>query len=246
MSNDKKLTFFGHLSELRRRLIRCVIAVLVTTVISFVFAKQIFHILILPAGEIELVYIEMTEMIGTYMKVALLSGLALAMPFLLYQLVRFVAPALTGREKKYLYLILPGAVAAFVLGVIFCYFVLLPPALNFLLSFGSDIASPQIKIGSYISLVSILLFSIGVAFETPVVIFFLSKLGVVSPEFLSRKRKWVFLGAFVLGAIITPTVDPINQSLVAGTIIVLYELGIWLARLAQLRRPAQRYVTTNE
>lgn len=246
MGTEKELTISGHLKELRARLIRSLLVVAGATAVSFFFAKQIFHILALPAQGVDLVYIEMTEMIGTYMKVSLLSGLALAMPYLVYQLVRFIAPALTGREKRYLYLLLPGAVAAFVLGIAFCYFILLPPALNFLLTFGSDIASPQIKIGSYVSLVSTLLFSIGVAFETPVVIFFLSKLGVVSPKFLARQRKWVFLAAFVLGAIITPTMDPINQSLVAGTIIALYEFGILLARLAQITRPAQRYVTSDE
>jgi len=106
-SNDKKLTFLGHLGELRQRLIRCVIAVVIASIISFVFFKPIFYYLILPAGDINLIYIEMTEMIGTIMKVCLTSGIILAMPYLTYQLLMFVSPALTRKEKRYVYLILP-------------------------------------------------------------------------------------------------------------------------------------------
>ncbi len=100
MSSDKKLAVLGHLSELRHRLIKCVIAVLITTIVSFVFAKQIFHILILPAEGINLIFIEMTEMIGTYIKVSLASGIILAMPYLVYQVIMFIAPALTRKEKR--------------------------------------------------------------------------------------------------------------------------------------------------
>ncbi len=131
MSDDKRLTVLEHISELRRRLIRCVIAVSVTTIISFVFAKQIFDILILPAEGINLIYIEMTEMVGTYMKVSLTSGIILAMPYLVYQLIMFVSPALTRREKKRVYLILPWIALMFVGGVIFAYFILVPPAMKF-------------------------------------------------------------------------------------------------------------------
>ena len=186
MSNNKKLTVLGHLSELRRRLIKCVIAVLITTAISFVFAKQIFHILILPTEGINLIYIEMTEMIGTYMKVCLASGIILAMPYLIYQFLMFVSPALSRKEKKYVYLILPWIVVMFMGGVVFSYFILLPPATKFLITFGSDIATPQIKIGNYISIVTRLLLAIGLVFEMPVVTIFLSRLGIITPKWLSQ------------------------------------------------------------
>lgn len=213
-------------------MLRSLIVVGITTTISFFFATKLFDILVRPTPGIELIYIKLTEMLGTYIKVALFSGIVLATPFLLYQLVMFVSPALTRTEKRYFYTLLPGSILSFVAGATFCYFFLLPPMLDFLLSFGSDIATPQITIGNYISVVTSLLFWIGLAFELPLVIFFLSKIGVVTPQGLSRKRKWAILGAFVLGAMITPTVDPVNQSIVAGSIIVLYELGIWLSRLA--------------
>ncbi len=238
MSNDKRLTALGHLSELRRRLVRCVIAVLVTTIISFIFAPQIFEILKSPAGGIDLIFIEMTEMIGTYMRVSLTSGIILAMPYLVYQLIMFVSPGLTRREKKYVYLILPWIALMFVGGVIFAYFILLPPAIKFLITFGSDIAAPQIKIGNYISIVSRLLLAIGLVFEMPVITTFLSRLGIITPKWLSDKRKPAVIFAFILAAIITPTFDPLNQSLVAIPLIILYEVSIWLAKLVQ-RKPTQ-------
>jgi sec-independent protein translocase protein TatC len=243
MSNGKKLTILGHLSELRHRLIKCVIAVAVTTVISFVFASQIFHILILPTEGINLIYIEMTEMVSTYMKVCLTSGIILAMPYLIYQFLMFVSPALTYKEKKYVYLILPWIALMFIGGVVFGYFVLIPPAMKFLISFGSDIATPQIRIGNYISVVTRLLLAIGFVFELPVVTTFLSRLGVITPKWLADKRKPAIILAFLLAAILTPTVDPINQSLVAVPLIILYEVSIWLAKLVQRKVP--RVVTSS-
>ena len=231
VSKDKKHTVIEHLLELRRRLFWSAIVLAITTILSFIFTKQILHFLIAPAGHIHLIFTEMTEMLGTYMQVALAGGIVLAMPFFVYQIVMFVSPALTRQEKKYVYLALPWITLMFAGGVAFGYYVLLPPAMKFLVSFGSDIATPQIKIGNYISLVTRLLVAIGFVFELPVVTTFLAKLGIISPQTLARQRKWAIIGAFILAAIITPTVDPINQSLVAVPLVFLYEISIWLAKL---------------
>ncbi len=236
-SNDNKLTILGHIFELRRRLIRSVIAVLITTVISFIFYEQIFDILIFPAQGVELQAIEMTEMLGTIMRVSLVSGIILAMPYLTYELIMFVSPALTRKEKRYVYLILPWIAVMFMGGVTFAYFVLIPPATKFLLTFGSDIATIQPKIGSYISVVTRLLLAIGLVFEMPVVTTFLARLGIITPKWLSDKRKPAIILAFVLAAVITPTFDPINQTLVAVPLIILYEMSIWLAKLVHRKRP---------
>ncbi len=123
-------------------------------------------------------------------------------------------------------------------GVVFGYFILIPPAMRFLLTFGSDIAMPQIKIGNYISIVTRLLLAIGLVFEMPVVTTFLARIGIVKPEWLASKRKMAIVVAFVVAAIITPTYDPINQSLVAVPLIVLYEMSIWLAKLVYRRKQA--------
>jgi len=239
MSDEKKLTVLSHLLELRTRLIRCVIAIAVASVIAFIFYDWIFYILKLPAEGINLIYIEMTEMIGTIMKVCLAAGIILAMPYLVYQGIMYVSPALTPKEKKYVYLILPWIALMFLGGVAFGYFILIPPATRFLISFGADIATPEIRVGNYIAIVTRLLLAIGFVFEMPVITTFLARLGVLKPKWLSDRRRTAIIVAFILAAIITPTFDPINQSLVAVPVIVLYEMSIWLAKLVQRKEPVE-------
>ena len=233
----RELSFMEHLGELRRRLVICVIAVLAGSAASFVFYEDIIELLSRPAYNlegsqgIELVFIEITELLTTAVKVSFVAGFVLALPVILYQVIMFVAPGLTGRERRYLFLFLPMALVAFACGVAFCYFVLIPPALRFLLGF-SDVAEPLIRISNFVNLMVRLLFWMGVAFETPLIMYMLAQLGIVSARQLSRfRRVWVVL-AFLLGAIITPTFDPVNQTLVAGPLLVLYELGVLLAKLA--------------
>lgn len=240
IETSDKLTFIGHLGELRHRLLKCVILLVITVGISFFLTEPyIFPILISPvkdllsAEAINLVFTQMTEMIGTYMKVSLAAGIILAMPYLVYQLLMFVSPALTRREKKRIYLLLPWITLMFIAGVAFAYFILIPPATSFLLTFGSSIATPMIKIGNYISIVTRLLVASGAIFETPVIILFLARLGIVNAKMLSSKRRHAIVVAFILAALITPTIDPINQGLVALPLIVLYEMSIWLAKLVQ-------------
>jgi sec-independent protein translocase protein TatC len=164
------------------------------------------------------------------MKVCLIAGVILAMPYLLYEFIMFVSPALTRQERKrFLYTGLPFVGTMFVVGVVFCYFILLPPALRFLTTFGNDIATAQIRLGNYMSIVSRLLLAVGLIFELPVVTSVLARLGVVNYKWLASKRKWAIVGAFVVGAFVTPTLDPVNQTLVSVPIILLYEMSIWLA-----------------
>lgn len=240
--NDGRLPIFQHLVELRKRLTWSAVAVLVTTGLAFVFHQQILKLLMAPAQGFAAIptgkpiYTDLTEFLGVAMKASLVVGLFAALPFVLYQVVMFVAPGMTQKERRYLYALLPLSLLAFVAGAAFGYFILFPPAVRFLLAFGRDVATPFIRIGSYVNLMLSLLFWMGVVFETPVVMFFLSKIGVVTPQFLARNRRYAVVVAFILGAIITPTFDPINQSLVAVPIIVLYEVGIWLAKVARRGR----------
>lgn len=240
--NDRRRPIGQHLRELRRRLTWSAVAVVVCTALAFVFHKQILRLLMQPAGGFtELpsgapIYTELTEFIGVAMKASLVVGLFGALPFVLYQAVMFVSPGLTGSEKRYLYTLMPLSLLVFVAGAAFGYRILFPPGVRFLLSFGSDVATPYIRIGSYINLMLSLLIWMGVVFELPLVLFFLARIGVVTPEFLARHRRYAVVMAFILGALITPTLDPVNQTLVAAPIIVLYEAGVWLSKLGRWGR----------
>ena len=234
-----------HLAELRNRLMWSAIVVMLCTGAAFAFHERILTLLMQPAqGFTQIpnekpIYTELTEFLGIAMKVSLLVGVFAAFPFVLYQMVMFVAPGLTPAERRYLYVLLPVSLIVFALGAAFGYRILFPPAVKFLLSFGSDVATPYIRIGNYVNLMLSLLFWMGIVFETPVVLFFLSRIGVVTPRLLAKNRRYAIVVAFILGAIITPTFDPINQSFVAVPIIVLYEAGIWLAKLGQRGRNKQ-------
>ncbi|MGB9879501.1 MAG: twin-arginine translocase subunit TatC [Anaerolineae bacterium] len=231
MSNEAQMTIIEHLEELRQRLMKCLIAVAITTAFSFVFTSQIMRILIAPAG-IKPVFLRPTEMFVTYFRVALLAGTILAMPVIVYQIIQFIWPGLQHSERSYLRIVVPAATFSFVLGVLFTYFVLLPFALRYLVSFGGDLVEAKWAIGEYISFVTTLLFWSGVIFETPLIIYFLARWRIVSPQFLSRNRKFAVLIIAVLAAVITPTPDPFNMGLVMLPLLLMYETGILLAKLA--------------
>jgi sec-independent protein translocase protein TatC len=226
------MPFMEHLKELRTRLIWAFIALGVATAVSFVFTKQVFVFLMVPLGDASLQALRPTETLGNYMKVALLCGIILAMPVLVYQLARFLAPGLTKEERRYLFLLVPGATLCFVTGAAFAYYIMLPSAIYFLQFFMSDIIRQDWTVGDYLSFVTSLIFWIGVAFELPLFVYFLAKLGIVDADMLRKNRKYALIAIAVLAAVITPTVDPMNMILVMLPLIVLYELGVILARIA--------------
>ena len=234
--SQQELTIIQHLGELRRRVLISVVALIVGSAVSFAFFRQLIEILVRPARDLQtgaagqLVFTEVTELLGISIKVSFLAGFILAFPVILYQVIMFVAPGLTSREKRYLLGFLPGAMIAFVAGVAFAYFVMTPPALHFLLTFGDDVATPMIRVSNIVNLMVRLLFWMGLVFETPLVIYLLAQLGVVNARMLARFRRYWVVVAFILAAIITPTFDPVNQALVAVPLLVLYELGVLLAK----------------
>lgn len=231
-STEPTMPLMEHLKELRTRLIRVFIALFITTGISFAFARQVFEILMVPLGDARLQALRPTETLGNYMKVSLLSGLILAMPVIVYQVARFVLPGLTKKEKRYLIFLVPGATICFLTGVAFAYFVMLPASIGFLQTFMSDLIEQQWTVGDYLSFVTALIFWIGVAFELPLFVYFLAKTGVIDAQTLSRNRKYALVIIAVLAAVITPTVDPLNMALVMGPLVILYEIGVLLARIA--------------
>ena len=227
----RRLTIMEHLDELRTRLIISVIALVGATMFMFAFTGTFLEILLVPSGGIKPIFLKPTEMFVTYFKVALIGGAALAMPVIVYQLIRFVVPGLKASEKKYLYFVVPVTTILFLAGLAFGYYVLLPFALRYLLTFGGDIATAQISIGEYISFVTTLLLWMGAAFELPIIIVFLAKVKIVNHKQLRSYWKYAFMGAFVAAAIITPTPDPINQCMVAIPLYLLYEIGVLFSRV---------------
>ena len=230
--NDATMSIMTHLDELRQRLIRAALALIVTTAISFIFTEQIIEFLKLPMGEAQLVFLKPTDSISNFMKVALISGVTLAMPVIVYQFFRFIAPGLTKQEKRYLWLVAPGATISFLVGAAFAYFVMLPTAVKFLYGFLQEVAEPFWSLDTYLSLVTRMIFWAGMSFETPLVIFFLAKLDIVSADTLSRNRKYAIVVIAIVAAVITPTPDPVNMGLVMLPLVILYEIAIFLARLA--------------
>lgn len=244
--NEKYLTLVEHLKEIRYRVMMSAIGVVIGLMISAFFADSFIEFLKEPAEEknpdFQLQFIEPFENFVTYFRVSLLGGLVLGMPVIVYQILRFVTPALHPSEKKWLYGTVVGASGLFLTGVAFAYYVALPPALDFLLNFNTDLAEPNIRIGAYIDFVTRLLFWTGVSFETPLIIMYLARFGVVNARQLLNWWRPAIVAAFVVAAVVTPTIDPVTQFFVAGPIIVLYFLGIVLAVFVQPKRAATQDV----
>jgi sec-independent protein translocase protein TatC len=241
---SQEQTLLQHLSELRRRLIICVLAVIVGSAAAFPFWERIVELLARQGPDVELIAIEITETLGTSLKVSMFGGLVLASPVILYQVVRFVAPGLTGKENRFLFAFLPAALLAFASGVAFCYFVLLPPLLEFLINHGSGLINIQPRVSSFVGTILRLLFWMGIVFETPLVMYLLARLGLVTARSLGRFRRYWVVVAFVLAAIITPTINPGPQIVVAAPLLVLYELGILLVRIAERSKSKSRAISS--
>lgn len=233
---DKELSLVQHLKEFRDRLMVACIAIAITTAISFLFTTDIIKLLLVPAGVSKLVALSPTENFTTYFRVALFSGFALSMPVVLYEIYAYIDPALHPNERRFALTLGPFVLLLFVAGMLFCYFILLPNALKFLINFGSEVIDNQLRASEYLSFVTLFIVGMGVVFEMPVLIYALIRIGVVQRSWLTSRRRYVFLLSFVVAAVLTPTPDPFNQSLVALPMYLLFELGLLLARFGGGRR----------
>jgi len=243
MIEEKKQPFLSHLEELRKRLITCAIAVGVGFVISYIFSERLFQILVRPLTRImpegdRLIFTSLPEMFLTYLKTAFICGILLAAPVVFHQLWLFIAPGLYQHEKKYAIPFVVFSTILFVGGALFGYFVVFPFGFKFFLGFANEYVQALPSVKQYFSFSIKLLFAFGIVFELPVVAFFLSKMGIVTPEFLKKKRKYALLLAFVLAAILTPP-DVITQLMMAAPLILLYEIGILVAKMARRKKETE-------
>ncbi len=240
MVSDEKQPFMSHLEELRKRLIACAISVGVAFVIAYIFSERLFQLLVLPLKRVmpedeQLIFTNLPEMFIAYLKVAFIAGILVAAPFIFYQIWLFVAPGLYQKEKGYLIPFVVFSTILFVGGALFGYFVVFPFGFKFFMGFSNEYVKALPSVKQYLSFSTKLLFAFGMVFELPVVIFFLAKMGIVTPAYLRKKRKYAILLAFVFGAILTPP-DVMTQLMMAVPLVLLYEIGIVVARLARKKK----------
>ena len=224
-----------HLDALRKHLFRAALVLVAATVIAFAFASQIINLLALPVGGIDaLIAIDPTEPIGTFMRVSLLTAFAVTLPYIILELWLFIAPGLSRDSRIFGLYAIPIAVIFFAGGMAFTYFLLLPQAIPFLVNFGG--LTSQLRPSSYIRFVTSIMFWIGIAFQFPLIIYVLARVGLVRAQVLINQWRLAIVIIAVLSAMITPTIDPVNMALVMGPMIVLYFLGILLAKIAERGR----------
>ena len=226
---------FEHIEELRKHLLRMVLGLIIGVIICGIFTTRIIDVLSRPIGGINtLQAIDVTESVGVFMRVALLGGFALALPYIAFELWLFIAPGLHARARRMGLLGIPLTLIFFLGGMAFAYFFMLPTALPFLLNFMGIHTIPRIS--SYVDFITGLLFWIGIAFEYPLVIYILALMGIVKPQSLAKQWRYAIVIIAIVAAAITPTVDPVNMSLVMAPMILLYFLSIGLGYMAVVGR----------
>lgn len=231
LPNEVEMSLFDHLEELRRRIFYALIAVVLGVIGCFIVVKQIVQLLEVPAQGVKFLQLAPGEYFFVSLKVAGYSGLVVASPFVLYQIIQFVLPGLTRRERRLIGPVILGSSFLFVAGLVFAYLALIPAALNFFINYGEDVVEQLWSIDRYFEFVLLLLFSTGLAFQIPIIQVLLSLLGIVSSAQMLSGWRYVILAGVILGAILTPSTDPLTQSLLAGAVLGLYFGGIGLVKL---------------
>lgn len=236
-SEDSKMSLTDHLLELRKRLTRSIIALSIGFFFCYFFKDQLFAVITkpltdaLPKGSY-LIYTGLTQAFFTYMKISFFASLVLTSPFIMYQVWKFIAPALLPSEKKMVVPFVLSSTSLFLSGIAFGYFVVLPPAFAFFVSFNNQYLQAMISFNDYLGLFVQFLLGFGLSFQLPVVMYFLAKLGIVNEKMLSKNRKYAVLLIFVVAAVLTPSPDALSQILMAIPLIFLYEVSIFVARFA--------------
>jgi sec-independent protein translocase protein TatC len=256
-----------HLTELRKAIMVSLIAVFLVFAFTFNYSEKFFGLLTIPLkseltlnftkpyihtkekAPISLVFLAPGEAFWMHLKVSFIASFILSLPIIFHQMWRFLSPGLLSREKKYVLPFVFFATTLFTAGAAFCFLIILPFAMTFLLGYQTKNMVPMISVGSYIDFCLKFILAFGAIFELPLVMIFLTRFGIITPRTLSKNRKYAVLGAFVVGAVLTPTPDAFNQALMAVPIIVLYEVGILLSlimRKKTVKNSSDQSVTVPE
>jgi sec-independent protein translocase protein TatC len=233
--SEKKMPFIQHLEELRRRLVVCAIAVGVGFLACYAFADEIFHILCMPwlnalpkEQTVKLIATAPHEAFFTYMKVAFIAGMMLAVPVILYELWCFIAPGLYEKEKRAVLPVVFFSSLFFLGGALFGYFCVFPYGFQFFASFATDYITPMITTREFLTFTTRMLIGFGLVFELPIFAFFLAKLGLITAPLMRRIRKVAIIVIFIVAAAVTPGPDVFSQLMMAGPLLILYEASVWI------------------
>jgi sec-independent protein translocase protein TatC len=234
--DDDKLPFTAHLDELRTRLIRCSIAVLIGTAVSYFYKEKLFDILTRPLIKAlppngKLIYTGLPEAFFTFLKAAIISGFLLASPVIIYQFWMFVAPGLYKKERRFLGPVMVLSFFFFAGGALFGYYLVLPVGYKFFIGFSSETIQAMPSMKEYLGLTTMMLLAFGFVFELPIILTGMAALGLVTADFLKKNRRYSIVLAFIIGGILTPSPDAVSQVMMAGPLMVLYELSIIGAKI---------------
>ena len=249
-----------HLGELRNRIVISLVLVMVAFGVCFNFSENIFTILTSPIhntihfslsspfitftpnknANMNLVFLAPAEAVWMHIKISFISAFIVSSPVIFFEIWRFMAPGLLDKEKKYALPFVFTTTFLFLIGALFCFIIILPFAMNFLLNYKTENLQPMLSVGKYVDFCLKFILAFGAIFELPVLTVFLTKMGIVTPAFLAKNRKYAVLIAFVLAALLTPTPDAFNQSLMAIPIIILYEVGIWTSRILDRKKKPEK------
>ena len=231
IESKEKMTLWGHLAELRKRLIYSLAALVIGVIVSVVFGDFLLEFIARPIGGLEnLLSIQVTENISVYFRVTMLGGFILSLPIILIQLFLFISPGMTEKERRWVLWAIPIATLLFLGGAVFAYLVMLPSALPFLVQFPGPSVLPKWK--DYVNFVTNLIFWIGLSFETPLLMYLLAKLGIIDARGLAKQWRIALIVIAIIAAVATPTPDPINMAILMAPLFILYLLGILLAAIA--------------
>ncbi|MFM7512010.1 MAG: twin-arginine translocase subunit TatC [Cyanobium sp.] len=235
---EVEMSLVDHLEELRRRILRSLLAVVLAAAGCLVFVKPVVRLLEMPAEGIRFLQLAPGEFLFVSLKVAGYAGLCLALPWVLYEILAFVLPGLTRRERRLVGPAVAGSAVLFAAGLVFAWWALVPAALRFLVSYGADVVEPSWSIERYLDFVLLLMVATALAFQLPVLQLILGALGLIRARTMLAAWRWVLLAAAVAGAVLTPSTDPVTMLLLGGAITGLYLVGVGLVALSERLRPS--------
>ena len=234
-SGDVEMSFLDHIEELRWRIIYSLIGILVFTIVAWIFIDPLVEIVLLKPARDAHASLQNLRPFGQlflYVQVAIIVGIVASLPNIFYQLWKFIAPALKKQERKYILWIVFFSTFCFLAGIAFAYFVMLPLAMKFAAQFGTQEIANEFAIDEYMSIIISVMLAAGVVFELPMISFFLSKLGILTPKFMRKYRRHAIVIILILAAILTPGADPVSQVILAVPLVLLYEISIFISKIS--------------